>query len=411
VRQPMLPRVSRWLRGSICVLTFATTAVAQPSEIVVSRTYARATGAPVSLSDSFPACDPNGRFSLVVDNGPGGEPRVSSGSVSINGIEVVREIDLNQNVSHLERPLTNVTASNTLTVHLGSQPRGTITVSIVAVQSCGIRITSPTSESIISSPEVLVQGTIDARLGSDIGVTVNGVIAAVEGGTFAAPLRVTPQLTRVIATAVDGHGTMLASATVDVTVPAVMPDAAVRVRALPALGGVPLTVQFFVASRVPYSEVAVDLRGTGAIDFRAPRLDDQTFTYQQPGLYLPRLTITEPNGTTHAADAVVQVYDSPVLDALLQAKWLTFKDALRRGDIAEAVHHITTRARARYEADLSTLAQDLAAIDTILGAIRLVKFRGAEAVYEMRRVDEGVTKSFEVRFRLDVDGVWRLHAF
>ena len=172
-----------------------------------------------------------------------------------------------------------------------------------------------------------------------------------------------------------------------------------------------LTVQFFVASRVPYSEVAVDLRGTGAIDFRAPRLDDQTFTYQQPGLYLPRLTITEPNGTTHAADAVVQVYDPTVLDGLLQAKWLTFKDALRRGDIAEAVHHITTRARARYEADLSTLAQDLAAIDTILGAIRLVKFRGAEAVYEMRRVDEGVTKSFEVRFRLDVDGVWRLHAF
>src|SRR5581483_3116684 len=178
VRQPMLPRVSRWLPGPIYNLTFATTAVAQPSEIVVSRTYARATGAPVSLSDSFPACDPNGRFSLVVDNGPGGEPRVSSGSVSINGIEVVREIDLNQNVSHLERPLTNVTASNTLTVHLGSQPRGTITVSIVAVQSCGIRITSPTSGSIISSPEVLVQGTIDARLGSDIGVTVNGVIAA-----------------------------------------------------------------------------------------------------------------------------------------------------------------------------------------------------------------------------------------
>jgi hypothetical protein len=36
---------------------------------------------------------------------------------------------------------------------------------------------------------------------------------------------------------------------------------------------------------------------------------------------------------------------------------------------------------------------------------------GQEAFYEMVRTDDGLTKSFEVRFTLDEDGIWRLRMF
>ena len=37
--------------------------------------------------------------------------------------------------------------------------------------------------------------------------------------------------------------------------------------------------------------------------------------------------------------------------------------------------------------------------------------RDSSAVYEMVRVDGGVVKSFQVRFALGGDGVWRLESF
>src|SRR5207244_9025345 len=141
----------------------------------------RATGTPVTATDTFPACDPAGRFTLVVDNGPGGQPKVTSGTVTVNGLEVVHDSDFKQQIPHLERPLSGIAAANRLDVRLGSQPGGTVALSIVAVQSC-IRITEPAAGAALTSTEILVQGTLGATATSGVAVIVNGIVAAVSNG-------------------------------------------------------------------------------------------------------------------------------------------------------------------------------------------------------------------------------------
>ena len=41
----------------------------------------------------------------------------------------------------------------------------------------------------------------------------------------------------------------------------------------------------------------------------------------------------------------------------------------------------------------------------------IMSMRNAAAIYEMVRTDDGIVKSFEIRFALGSDGAWRLEAF
>lgn len=105
------------------------------------------------------------------------------------------------------------------------------------------------------------------------------------------------------------------------------------------------------------------------------------------------------------------MYGQAVLDALLQAKWTALKDDLRRGEITQALTQIHSQARARYAAIFQALTADLPDVDAILTPITLLEVRGGEAIYEMVRTGDTLVKSFELRFRIDDDGIWRLAMF
>ncbi len=116
-------------------------------------------------------------------------------------------------------------------------------------------------------------------------------------------------------------------------------------------------------------------------------------------------------GGRTTARALVQVLDGAALDALLRAKWQTMKDALRARDITRAVTQIVLRAQDGYAAAFQTIAPQLPGIDSILTAITPLEVRNRAAIYQMLRVDGGVMKSFEVRFVIDGDGLWRIQGF
>ena len=231
----------------------ASAAYAQNPEVVISRNYVRVKGAPVTVTDSFTVCDSGGQFTLTLDNGPDGTPRVSSGTIQVNGIEVIHEADFNQQVAHIERPLTNIVTTNQLAVQLGSQPDGTIQVTVLGLQSCGIRITAPNSGAILTGPEVVVHGTVPATAGSDVAVAVNDTVAFVGGGRFVALVTVDPQVTTLQATATDGQGQTLSTDSVPVTVQAQGAETSVLLQMSPVAGLAPLTVSASVTSLVPGS--------------------------------------------------------------------------------------------------------------------------------------------------------------
>lgn len=397
------------LPAAALLLGAATTLAAAP-EAVFSRTYVRGNGPPVTATDTFSVCDVAGQFTLVVVNGPGGLRRVSSGRLSVNGVEVIHPSDFNQQVDRIERPLTNIAADNTLAVTLAGGPGGTIAVSVMGEQSCGIKITSPANGSTVTGPDVLVQGTMPAAFGPDVAVTVNGTRALAGNGSFAALVRVDTTVTALTAVARDANGTALDDDTVGIAVEQGPVEAAVHLHASPAVGLAPLSVELTLMSTVAVGQIALDQDGDGTVDFQGTSLDGLRFTYGQPGVYLATATVT--NGTgAQKASAIVQVYDRPSLEALLQAKWAAMKEALRRGDVEGALRFIMAGQRDRYRRAFELIASDLPQIDGILGAITFADSWAYEVTFTMPRTDAGVEKTFEVRFGVDTDGIWRVRAF
>jgi hypothetical protein len=388
----------------------AAAGVAAAQEAVFSHTYVRGNGPPVTETDSFSVCDAAGQFTLVLVNGPGGLRRVSSGRVSVNGVEVIHPSDLNQQVDRIERPLTNVAAENAVEVTLAGGPGGGIALSVMATQSCGIKITSPANGNTVTGPEVLVQGTMPASFGPDVAVTVNGTRGFAGNGTFAAVVRVDTAVTALTAVARDANGVPLDDDTVAITVEPGPVEAAVHLGASPAVGLAPLSVELTLMSTVAVGQIALDQDGDGDVDFQGPSLEGLRFTYGQPGVYLAAATVSNSTGS-HKATAIVQVYDPAPLEALLQAKWAAMKDALRRGDVEAALRFIVESARDRYRRAFEVIVADLPQIDTILGAITLADSWATEVTFTMPRSDAGVQKTFEVRFGVDADGIWRLRAF
>jgi hypothetical protein len=138
------------------------------------RRFARTTGAPNQYVEQFalPA-GATSPYTLHIQNGePGGSNRISSAIVKLNGIDVLKPNDLNQNVAGLDRTVT-LAANNQLDVRLESEPGSYLIIDIsVALPASDttpptIAITSPTHNSTTTATQTTVSGTaLDAGQGA-----------------------------------------------------------------------------------------------------------------------------------------------------------------------------------------------------------------------------------------------------
>ncbi len=271
-----------------------------------------------------------------------------------------------------------------------------------------IVLAEPEPGATLGAGSRLVRGTV-ATGGQEVAVTINGIAAAVHQGAFAALVPLTPGTNRLRIVATTAAG-VVASQEVPVTVTAT-PESPFLLLTSPASGVTPLTVSFTLLGVPDTATIQVDFDGNGTIDVAGQRLAEQVFTYVQPGVYVPVVRVTDAQGQRTTVPGVIQVFDRAGLDALLQAKWTSMRDSLRRGDIAQALTQISGRSRSRYQQAFTALLPDLPAVDAILTDVRFVRARGLEAIFEMSRTDAGMLKSFEVRFNVDPDGFWRVRSF
>lgn len=186
----------------------------------------------------------------------------------------------------------------------------------------------------------------------------------------------------------------------------------------PRSGPAPLTVEirwwtYPVADPV---HVEFDADGNGVPEWSQPRFESvsrqQSYTYQREGEYRFTARVRDRSGQITVYTTPIKVLSGSAFDADLQARWAGLKAALRRGDIPAALECLHSGSRDRYRESFTVLSGGLPQeTDQILTAIRLVEHRRAEAIYEMLRTDAGIIKSFEVRFQVDGDGVWRVRSF
>ena len=280
----------------------------------------------------------------------------------------------------------------------------------VATGNVVIAITEPAPGATVPSGVALVRGTV-ANGGPGVGVAVNGVVASVQAGAFAATVPVSAPSIALTAVATTETGSS-ASDSVTVSV-ADVGESAVSLRASPRMGGTPLVTSFSLVGGPVPTRVELDVDGDGSIDFSGPTLDGQTFTYPSAGLYFPVVRVVDSQGAVSTARAVVQVLDRADLEALLQPKWTALRDALGRADVPAAVALFAGPSRDAYQEQLTALAGAgaLPQVAADLGPITAVRVLERAAEYELRAVQQGIAYSFYVLFVVDTDGVWRLRVF
>lgn len=141
--------------------------------------YSRDTGPPDVFSSSFQHCGTQSCRIVVVNGNVRGKNRISSASITLNGVRLFGPRDFNQKVATLVKPVV-LADQNKLKVKLASKPGSFITVNVQCAASPvslslgmpGISSTDPTT--LLSSVDIVNSGTAAAQNVQATAITLPG---------------------------------------------------------------------------------------------------------------------------------------------------------------------------------------------------------------------------------------------
>lgn len=192
-------------------LTVSLLSTADPSVFLLGpERFIRNSGTPVTDIRTFTVDSLVGApFYLCIVNGnTDGTNRLSSASIVLNGVEILTQSDLNQQVASLMRPITPQIGTNTLSIQLAAKPNGFLDLCVTGTDRAPpvVTISTPAPNTITNQLDVLVTGTVQDQTPTT--VTVNGVLAALDGlGGYSATVPLTAEGENSLAvSAVDAAG-------------------------------------------------------------------------------------------------------------------------------------------------------------------------------------------------------------
>ena len=164
----------------------------------------RIDGGPDYTIDSFLIDDFNTNHTLFVENGDGVNNLSSSSLVFLNGNQIVKTNDFNQKAELIQRQI-EVLPTNELEIEMRSIPGSYITL-WVEDESPWIIINSPFDDTASNEP-IIVSGTVDVLITSDITLTHNGdsFTLPLENGHFSKTVDLV-DINNITITAVDRIG-------------------------------------------------------------------------------------------------------------------------------------------------------------------------------------------------------------
>jgi len=296
-----------------------------------------------------------------------------------------------------------------------------------------IHITSPETGDSINRPDTLVKGTITASAFSDtdIGVVVNGVVAHVYNGEFAAnhvPLSSGANTITAMATTISGD-----NATASVTVSADTSGNYITLTSNPESG---------IASDITPLDFTLKLARTYdngtysfsyAPDNRYPENISDNGTLMEfkrritePGLYYitaqDNETVDNVTKVLHSDTLAVMAESRSDLDTKLKAKWNGQNNSLLAGfaesNIEKSLTYISVLSNDKYRdaytqllAQLPAIAQDLQPrpLELIYVNRNIAKYRMYKGTAEVDGVTVPIT--YYIYFIKDMDGLWKIDQY
>lgn len=135
------------------------------------------------------------------------------------------------------------------------------------------------------------------------------------------------------------------------------------------------------------------------------------YTYRTPGNYVAAFRFYDRGGAIQQIQTRLRILNTAAFDAEVQTVWRDMREALRRGDLSAALDCIHTQSRATYKEGFAAIPDLSRQVNQVLLPIKLVRVDGGEAVYESVDRSGKESISFEVRFNIDYDAVWRVRSF
>ena len=293
---------------------------------------------------------------------------------------------------------------------VGNEAEASITITVA--EPISIEITSPASGSTVNKSSIIIQGRIYNQTG-EVGVVVNGILAEVQGSNFAVivPLQICGNTITATATRPDGL-----QGQAQITINTESQREFVRLTATPTSGildqtGI-LNVTFEAEAYLlnPVSSYSWDFNGDGIPEITG--IESTVIAqYQSPGLYFPRVTVTDNQGNTYTETTMVNVLSRDEMDALLRSKWEGMKGALGQGNINEALNYFIEDSKEEYQEIFELLASQLPALVSAMGEINMVEVKGNMAEYHIKRFQRGLDISYFIYFIKDGNGIWRISSF
>lgn len=400
--------------GFLFIFTFSSHASSNP--IFGPNKYTRTTGPPNNYTDTFQACNAGAIYSLIIENGESGKDRISSGTVTLNNKEIVKQNEFNQQVDKIQKTIS-LQKENTVNIKLASGQNGFIKISIYCNTGClNVQITSPTNASTINKSKTIIKGNLLNAYG-ETGVIIqsSGVSGQVSGlaqtqkTEFAGIIPLQTGTNTITAQATDACGY---KATDTITINTETLQENIRLTAIPN-SGIPIlnaTLEAETNIQNPVSNYSWDINGDGTIEYSGTDSKVQG-QYQSTGLYFPSVTVTDTKGNTYTETTIVNVLSKEEMDGLLKGKWTSMKDALISGDIKKALNNFVGGQNSKYKQVFETIEDQLPLIFSAEEELNLVSVHENQFEYENLVVEDGKAYSYPVIFIRDENGLWKILQF
>lgn len=310
------------------------------------------------------------------------------------------------NVSPQESTTYTITA-------MGPGGRATASVTVTVVSPITLTITSPLDGDTISGPDIMVEGTISNTEGNETGVTVNRIVASVNGDHFVANhVSLQEGESTIIAAATDTDGnTAKASITV-------YPDTTsdyIRITTDTESGISPLETTLRVEGSFSFTDSSLTDIGPGVVEvLENPTPEEYRVRMTTEGIYYFTARVDYQDKTCTDTIAIIVLYQAE-LDAMLRAKWEGMKTSLINNNIEGALNYFHESSKQDYQEIFNLLRARLPHIVSAMREIELIYSEDRLAKYRIKREEMVQGQTYDITYYIyfirDFNGLWRIDTF
>jgi hypothetical protein len=264
---------------------------------------------------------------------------------------------------------------------------------------------------VLASPDVTIHGTIDHVTGQETGVIVNGIVALVYEGRFAAnhvPLEEGENVITVVATDSAGN-----TETTSITLYRDTSEGYIRLTADTYTGLAPFETALRLDGSIDMTASSITVTDAGNAQVLATTSETAYIVrLSAPGLYVLTAEATDYAANIYTYTVAILVADRTALDTVLRARWDGMKQALANRDIAQAVQYFTDETKGLYQEIFAVLSDQLPQLMQEMHSIELIGVEDNAATYRVRRTQlyggQMLTVTYYAYFRPDRYGLWKI---